>query len=54
MEGKVQILWKGHKIWKNFPPVLTKQLFLLNSIKRSGMFFEIFVAFSEKLDFTFD
>ena len=45
---KVKILWEGHKIWKNLPPVLTKQLFLLSS---SGRFFQIFVAFSEKLDF---
>ena len=49
---KVQILWEGHKIWKNLPPVLTKQLFLLSSVKTSGRFFQIFVAFSEKLDFT--
>ena len=49
---KVQILWEGHKIWKNLPPVLTKQLFLLSSVKKSGRFFQIFVAFSEKLDFT--
>ena len=33
------------------PPVLTKQLFLLSSVKTSGIFFQIFVAFSEKLDF---
>ena len=37
--GKVQILWEGHKIWKNLPPVLTKQLFLLSSVKTSGRFF---------------
>ena len=49
---KVKILWEGHKIWKNLPPVLTKQLFLLSSVKTSGRFFQIFVAFSEKLDFT--
>ena len=24
---QVQILWEGHKIWKNLPPVLTKQFF---------------------------
>ena len=41
---KVETLWKGHKIWKNLPPVLTKQLFLLSSIKTSGRFFQIFVA----------
>ena len=31
---------------------MTKQLFLLSSVKTSGRFFQIFVAFSEKLDFT--
>ena len=49
--GKVETLWEGHKIWKNLPPVLTKQLFLLSSVKTSGRFFQIFVAFSEKLNF---
>ena len=48
----VKTLWEGHKIWKNLPPVLTKQLFLLNSVKTSGTYFSIFVAFSEKLHFT--
>ena len=48
---KVKILWEGHKIWKNILPVLAKQLFLLSSVKTSGRFFQIFVAFSEKLDF---
>ena len=33
---KVKTLWEGHKIWKNLPPVLTKQLFLLSSDKTSG------------------
>ena len=47
----VQTLWEGHKIWKNLPPVLTKELVLLSSLKTSGRFFQIFVAFSEKLDF---
>ena len=37
---------------KNLPPIVTKQLFLLSSVKISGRFFQIFVAFSEKLDFT--
>ena len=36
---------------KNLPPFLTKQLFSLSSFKTSGRFFEIRVAFSEKLDF---
>ena len=49
---KFKSKWEGHKIWKNLPPVLTKQLFLLSrSVKASGIFFQIFVAFSEKLDF---
>ena len=30
---------------------LTKQLFLLSSVKTSGRFFQIFVTFSEKLNF---
>ena len=48
---KVKILWEGHIIWKNISLGLTKQLFLLSSVKTSGRFFQIFVAFSEKLDF---
>ena len=48
---KVKTLWEGHKIWKNIPPVLTKHLSLLSSVKTSGKFFQIFVAFSEKLNF---
>ena len=36
---KVKKLWEGLKIWKNLPPFLTKQLFLLNSIKTNGRFF---------------
>jgi hypothetical protein len=40
---------KATKFEKNIPPVLTKQLVLLSSIKTSGRFFKIFVAFSEKL-----
>ena len=50
-EKLVQTLWEGHKISNNLPPVLTKQLFLLSSIKPSGRFFQSFVTFSEKLDF---
>ena len=41
------------KLWKNSPPFLTIQLFSLSSIKTSEVFFQIFVAFSEKLDFNF-
>ena len=44
-------MWEGHKIWKNLPPVLTKQLFLLSSVKTSGRFFSNFVAFSWCLNF---
>ena len=51
--SKVQTLWEGQRIWKNLPLVLTKQLFLLSSVKRSGRFFQIFVPFSEKLNFNF-
>ena len=45
---KVQILWEGNKIWKNLPLVLTKQLFLLNSVKISGRFFRIFYGLFRK------
>ena len=38
---KVKVLWYGHKFWKE----------LLSSSKTNGMYFQIFVAFSEKLDF---
>ena len=38
----------SHLFWHS---CLTKQLFLLSSIKTSGKFFQIFVAFSEKLNF---
>ena len=37
---------------KNLILVWKKQLFLLSSLKTSGGFFQFFVAFSEKLDFT--
>jgi len=36
---------------ENLTSVLTKHLFLLSSVKTSGRFFQIFVTFSEKLDF---
>ena len=49
---KVEKLREGPKIWKNLLLVLTKQLFLLSSVKTSGRFLQFFVAFSEKLDFT--
>ena len=42
---------KPQNLKKNLPPVLTKQLILLSSTKQLGDFFQIFVAFSEKLDF---
>ena len=35
---KVQTLWEGHKIWKNLPPVLTKQFLFLSSVKTNGTF----------------
>ena len=43
---KLRYYEKATKIWKNLPPVLTK----LRSVKTSGRFFQIFVAFSEKVD----
>ena len=42
---------RSQNLKKNLPPVLTKQLFLLSSVKTSGRLFQIFVAFSEELDF---
>ena len=39
------------KFEKNLTAVLTKQLFLLSSVKTSGMFLQIFVSLSEKLNF---
>ena len=49
--SKVQILWEGHKIWKNFPTDLTKPLFLLSSVNTSGRFLKNLVAFTEELNF---
>ena len=46
------IMRRPQNLKKNLPPVLTKQWFLLSSVKTSGRFFQIFVAFSEKMDFT--
>ena len=42
---KVKTLWEGRKIWKNLPPVLAKQLFLLSSVKTSGRFFKFLWPF---------
>ena len=36
---------------KILPPVLTKTAVSISSVKTSGRFFQIFVPFSEKLDF---
>ena len=43
---------RATKFEKNLPPFLTKQLFSLSGVKTSGRFFQIFMAFSEKLDFS--
>ena len=51
IELKFRYYEKATKFEKNLPPVLTKQLFLLSSVKTSGRFLQIFVAFSEKLNF---
>ena len=51
MTVKVKTLWEGHKIRKNLPLVLTKQLFLLSSVKQVGDFFKIFAAILEMLNF---
>ena len=37
---------------KNIPTVLTKQLFLLSNVKTCESLFQIFIAVSEKLNFT--
>ena len=54
LNGFLQVkLWnseKATKFEKNLLPILTKQLFLLSSVKTSGRFFQIFVAFPEKLN----
>ena len=42
---------RPQRLKKNLPLVLTKQLFLFSSTKRSGRFFQIVVAFSENLNF---
>ena len=45
--GKVQILCEGHKIWKISPHEITK----IVASKQRRWFFEIFMAFSEYLNF---
>ena len=49
---KLRHLEMAIKSEKNLPLVLTKQLFLLSSVKTIGRLFQIFLAFSENLDFT--
>ena len=39
---KLRHYGKATKFEKNLPPVLTKQLFLLSSVKTSGRFFQFF------------
>ena len=48
--AKVKTLREGHTIWKYFPPVLTKQLFLLSSVKTSGRFFSNFCDLFRKAE----
>ena len=45
---------RPQKLKKNLPPVLTRQLFFLSSVKTSGRFFQICMTFSEKLDFIYN
>ena len=45
---KVKTLWEGHKIWKKISHLFWG---LLSSVKTNGIFFQIFVAFSENLNF---
>ena len=49
---KLRYYEKVTKFENNLALFLTKQLFSLSSVETSGRFFQIFVAFSEKLDFT--
>ena len=48
---KVQVFWKGHKIWNNHPHDLTCTYRLLVDFKSSGRSFQIFVVFSECQNF---
>ena len=41
---------KATKFEKNLPPVLTKQLFLLSSVKTSGRFFQFFFYLLRKAE----
>ena len=45
---KVQILWEGHKIWKNLPPIL-KSCFYSVASKLAGNFFKIPWPFQKSL-----
>ena len=42
-------MWEGHKIWKNLPPFFE---LIISKVKQIGRFFQIFVAFSEYLNFS--
>ena len=48
LNSKVQILWEGHKIWKNLPLFLM----LLSKFQKRWEIFSHFVAFSQYLNFT--
>ena len=50
---KVQILWEGHKIWKENLPLYFEIMYLVTS-KQSMRFFQNFVVFLEYLNFTCD
>ena len=47
--GKVQLFWEGHKNLELSPTWF--DIYLVN-VKSSGRWLQIFVAFSEKLNFT--
>ena len=49
---KVEILWEGHNFGKNLPLVWQNSRFNSVASKQVGDFFQIFVAFSEKLNFS--
>ena len=46
---KVQILWEGHKFWKNYPNIF--EITYLVTSKENCRFFQISLAFSKYLNF---
>ena len=50
---KVKTLWEGHKIWKKSHFKWQNSCFYSVASKQVGDIFQIFVAFSEKLNFMY-